>query len=73
MAEDKIGFANKYNNYGAEIVGDNAPGNPRPWYTIGQEDAPINTTESVTTNPHDTVKTNSTEVVPVITNTTETR
>lgn len=38
--DNKIGFANKVRHFGAEIVGDQAPGNPRPWYTFGKEDAP---------------------------------
>lgn len=38
---NKIGFANKRRNFGSEIVGYNAPGNPRPWYVFGKEDAPI--------------------------------
>jgi hypothetical protein len=29
---NKIGFANKRKNFGSEIVGESAPGNPRPWY-----------------------------------------
>lgn len=37
---NKIGFANKRRNFGAEIVGQSAPGNPRPWYNFGKEDAP---------------------------------
>lgn len=35
---NRVGFANKIRNFGAEIVGDNAPGNPRPWYKVGKED-----------------------------------
>lgn len=33
-----IGLANKQRSFGAEIVGKDAPGNPRPWYRFGKED-----------------------------------
>jgi hypothetical protein len=39
--DNRIGFANKRLNFGSEIVGERAPGNPRPWYRFSKEDEPL--------------------------------
>ena len=42
--KNQIGFGNKYNNYGSEIVGAGSPGGAKPWYTPGKEDVKLHPT-----------------------------